>query len=467
MLHRSLSIILASAFMVSALTVTALAEKPKQPIDTTKDLLTPTQILESFGDTLLPLEWKIEKDEIVTSDTDPSMKLRRIEVKFYTSLLNGRKWGHPAVIFMPADPSVYNSKERRGKVVIVGQRSWDGLATGPWRGSFLGNYGEPIAARTGYPTMICPIPGEYDGENGREISIGFLRQRNRKTHCLADTANSRLAVPYLYAMDVMAGILNVDKSEIRSVIGGHSKRVAAYLAAAMDPERVVGVVYMGNESYWRNFYKSHNPYRATQPPHTQNWVKADVLYIGGTNEDGYEMFNIARMQAMMKRPWTIEDIPNYRHGSMSEKHFIDWQMWIAHCFNGRPITKITDLKYEDKGPDFVWGGRRYGAGGGTLFRCKLDTPNKIIQAKVWYVYCDDIPYWRDLMWYPEFMVKQDDGSWAGYVKGKTPDAWLIEVKDTAGGFPGYVTSLPQDITGKETKNRTSRGSRSRNWEPKK
>jgi hypothetical protein len=178
------------------------------------------------------------------------------------------------------------------------------------------------------------------------------------------------------------------------------------------------------------------------------------------------MFSINRMQERMGGKWTIEMVPNYRHASMSEKHFLDWQMWVAHCFEGRPITRITGLSLEEKGPDFEWGGRNYGAGGGTLFRCKLDTPNKIIQAKVWYVYCDDVPYWRDLMWYPEFMVPQPDGTWAGYVKGKLPDAWMVEVKDTAGGFAGYVTSLPQNLTGKETRRRESHGSRSRNWAPK-
>ena len=42
---------------------------------------------------------------------------------------------------------------------------------------------------------------------------------------------------------------------------------------------------------------------------------------------------------------------------------------------------------------------------------------------------------------------------------------MIEVKDIAAGRPGYVTSLPQDITGKQTMRRISRGSRSRNWTP--
>ena len=56
--------------------------------------------------------------------------------------------------------------------------------------------------------------------------------------------------------------------------------------------------------------------------------------------------------------------------------------------------------------------------------------------------------------------------WEGYVTGKLPDAWLVEVKDIAGGYAAYLSSLPQDITHKPTKERVSRGSRSRLWEPK-
>ncbi|HBO44733.1 MAG TPA: hypothetical protein DD670_12550, partial [Planctomycetaceae bacterium] len=316
-----LPFVLMLAFCLSRAGAIALAESKQDDPEKTA-LPTPAELLELARPTMLPLDYTIEKDEIVTSDTDPSMKLRRIEVKFYSQELEGRKWGHPSVIFMPADPKVYNSKERRGKIVVVAQRSWDGLATGPWRGGFLGNYGEPIAARTGYPVIICPIPGEYDGEDGRELSIGFLGRRYGETKNLADSGYVRLAIPYLYAMDVMARILDIDKKEIRAVIGGHSKRVSAYTAAAMDPERVVGVVYMGNESGWGRS-DGTSPFRAIEPPHTQQWVKANVLYLGGTNEDGYEMFSINRMQERMGGKWTIEMVPNYRHASMSEKHFLD------------------------------------------------------------------------------------------------------------------------------------------------
>jgi len=425
---------------------------------------TPRQIWDRFRATLPPLDAKIEKDEIIPSDTDPRIKLRRIEVKFYSQEIDGKAWGHPCVVFLPADRKVYDAARRRGKIVIVGQRSWDGLATGPWRDPFLGNYGEPIAARTGYPTMILPVPGEYDGTGGQEISIGFLGAKSKESQDPADHNFFRLAVPYVRALDVMAGILRIDPERIRAIIGGHSKRAtSAYTAAAIEPDRIVGVVYMGNESAFDNL--AEPPWRSISPIFNRAFVKADVLYIGGTNEDGYRMYNINRLQEMMGGAWTIAMVPNYRHADMSEHHFLDWRMWVSHIFDERPLTGISDLSFREVDEGFTWGGRSVAAG--TVFRARVSSPNKIIQVKVWYVYNDDPPYWRDLVWYPEFMIDTGGGVYEGYVSGKLPDAWLVEVKDTALGAAGYLTSLPQDITGLPTATRTSRGSRSRQWEPKK
>ncbi|MBN1123397.1 MAG: DUF2961 domain-containing protein [Sedimentisphaerales bacterium] len=442
------------------------ADNPKandNPFSRNSKTATPSELWQRCRKIFPPLDLSVIKDEVIQSDSDPNIKLRRIEVKFYSQELNGKKWGHPCVIFLPADPKVTQAPDRRGKVVIVGQRSWDGLATGPWREPFLGNYGEPIAALNGYPTMICPVPGEYDDSNGKEISIGFLRDLFRETQDPINHNYFRLAIPYLRALDVMAEVLDIEQDEIRAVIGGHSKRAtSAFTAAAIDPDRIVGLVYMGNESTWDS--TQNTAWQAVCPAYTKNWVQAKVLYLGATNEDGYRMYGINRIQEIMGGKWTIEYIPNYRHASMSEKHFLDWRMWVSHVFENRPVTQIGDLSYREVEKGFIWGGRSMEAG--TVFRARVQSSNKIIQAKVWYVYNDDEPYWRDLVWYPEFMVKQNDGFYEGYVKGKLPDAWLVEVKDTAGGCPGYVSSLPQDITGKRIETKKSRGSRSRHWSPK-
>ena len=432
---RAFALTNGTSILIAVLQISIAAAAAEASIPDDK-LETPAEIWQRCRETLLPLEIEIQKDEIVQSDTRPEMKLRRVEVKFYSQELEGRKWGHPCVVFMPADKSVTHSPERIGKCVIVGQRGWDGLATGPWRSAFLGNYGESIAAQTGYPTMICPHPGEYDDAPGKELSIGFLGDRWAKTRDGVDHSHFRLAIIYLRALDVMAEVMGVEKERVRAVVGGHSKRATcAHCAATIDP-RIVGVVYMGNESAWEERHLTY-PERALFPPFAERYTRAKTLYIGGTNEDGYTMYNINHIVGLTGLEWTIAMLPNYRHASMSEKHFINWKMWTAHCFEGRPVTRIAHLAHREQDEEFEWGGRRYGAGGGTLFACKIDTPNKIIQAKVWYVYCDDEPYWRDLTWYPEFMVRQPDGTWAGYVKGRLAEP----SKTLRGSLPVFWPNL--------------------------
>lgn len=394
-------------------------------------------------ETLPPFTFKIVKEEIIPSISSPPLKLRRLEVRFTSQVVGQweRRMEHTGIIHLPTPEAISSSPDRKGKVVILGCPYGDS--------TILDDYGEPIAARTGYPTMVVPIPGEYDGHDGESCWVYFFRSLLQDTRDPINHQYFRLAIPYLRAIDVMAGILK--EKSIRAVIGGHSKRApAAFNAAAIDPERIAGVIYMGMESTFASY--EGTAWECISPVHSQKDVRCPVLYLGATNEDGYEMFNITRLMSKMDRPWTIELIPNFHHATYSEVQILDWMMWVAHIFEGRPITQIHNLRYEENEE-------------GTIFRVNIETPNKILQAKVWYVYCDDIPYWRDLMWYPVFLKKQGD-AYEAFVSGKLPDAWLVEVKDTAGGYAGYVSSLPQDITGKPTKERYSRGWKSRNWEPK-
>ena len=96
---RGISIVLAFCIVHAA----AQADEPAIPDD---QLETPAQIWQRCQETLLPFNFEIQKDEIVPSDTRPEMKLRRVEVKFYSQELDGKKWGHPCVVYMPADKSI-------------------------------------------------------------------------------------------------------------------------------------------------------------------------------------------------------------------------------------------------------------------------------------------------------------------------------------------------------------------------
>lgn len=405
-----------------------------------EEIPTPREMWLDVKKSLPPFSYTIGKDEVLPSLTDPTRKLRRLEISFLSQAFEGVEMVHDAVIYMPADPGVDEQPGSHGRVVIVATRSFDD--------SMELNYAEPICARTGYPTMCLDLPTGYPGEEGESSWLRRFRNKAAETGDPRWHDFIRLAVPYLQGMDIFADLLK--EKNIRAVIGGHSKRAYyAYTAAAMDPERIASVIFMGCE---RLYTREEFP-KAVNPFHTQTYVRCPVFYIGATNEGGYEMFNITKIQARMKDTWSIEYIPNYRHASNSEKQFIDWPMWIAHIFKSRPLTTISGLSYEE-------------TENGTRFQVQIDSPNTLIFVKAWFVYCDDVPFWRDLMWYPADMKVKKGYVYECHVEGKTPDAWFVEVKDTSMGFQGYVSSLPMDITGKPTKERTHVGPAGRNWAPK-
>ena len=202
---------------------------------------TVAQLWERCRETLPPFSYTVVKDEVAASDTDPGRKLRRVEVRFASQTVGQweRRMTHTGVLHIPVGFGSAVDPSRKGKVVVIAGAYGDT--------KIIDNYGEPIAARMGYPTMVLPIPGEYDGHDGESSWVYFLRAQLADTGDPVEHQYFRFGIPYLTALDVFAAVLGEPK--IRAVIGGHSKRApAAFNAAAMDPERVAGVVYMGMES---------------------------------------------------------------------------------------------------------------------------------------------------------------------------------------------------------------------------
>ncbi|HPM81291.1 MAG TPA: hypothetical protein PLF81_11360 [Candidatus Anammoximicrobium sp.] len=388
----------------------------------------------------VPLDFRVLSDEVVASDTEPAKKLRKVTAHFFSQELAGKKWGHPCVIFLPEDNQVNLAAERKGKVVIVGSPPRDYFPI------HVAKYGEPIAARTGYPTMVLSNPGEYPDGSDIESDIRILNVLNEQTGKNYYNMNCQLAVVYIQALDAFQQFLGLD--DLRAVVGGHSKRGrSATVAAAIDP-RVASVIILGNEGvYATDRIQSHLSFHHA---FFQDQVNVPVFYLGATNEDGYRMFNVNVMQERLQRPMTIEMIPNYCHSNFSEIQYMDFLMWASHVFDGRPITKISDVCHER-------------LGNRTVFRARVESAAKIQIVRTWYVYSDD-PAWRDLMWYHLLMRKVGD-RYEAVLPGKIPDAFLVEVGDIALGVPGYVSSLPYKLTDAPVVERRSRGSLPRLWEP--
>jgi len=407
--------------------------------EASRDVPKPREIWPIVREHTVPIEFRVVSDEIVASDTDPSKKLRQVTAHFWSQELAGKKWGHPCVIFLPEDNAVNLTPDRKGKVVIVGSPPRDYFPV------HVDKYGEPIAARTGYPTMVMSNPGRYPDGTAIEGDIRILNKLREQTGQNYYNMNCQLAVSYIQAMNAFQQFLGLD--ELKAVVGGHSKRGrSATVAAAMDP-RVASVIIMGNEGvYATDRIQWHLSFHHA---FFQEQVDVPVFYLGATNEDGYKMFNVNLMQERLRRPMTIEMIPNYCHSNFSEIQYMDFLMWVAHVFDGRPITQIRDVTYE----------RQQGR---TIFRARIESEAKVQIVRTWYVYSDD-DAWRDLMWYHLLMRRVDD-HYEAVLGGKIPDAFMVEVGDVAQGIPGYVSSVPHKLTDAPVVERRSRGSLPRLWE---
>jgi hypothetical protein len=417
------------------------AVKPFDFAEASRDVPKPRELWPLVKQHMVPPEFKIISDELVSSDTDPSKQLRQVTAHFWSQELAGKKWGHPCVILLPADNRVNLAPARQGKVVIIGTPPEDYFPV------HVAKYGEPITARTGYPTMVLSNPGTYPDGSAIEHDIGILGVLAQRTGQNYYNMNCQLAVVYIQAMNVLEQFLGLD--DLQAVIGGHSKRGRSATVAAAIDRRVASAIIMGNEGVYPT--DRIEPHLSFHHAFFQDQVHVPVFYLGATNEDGYRMFNVNVLQERLRRPMTIEMIPNYCHSNFSEIQFMDFMMWVAHVFDVRPITQITEVSHQRQNNRSV-------------FRAKLTGEAKIQTVKAWYAYTDD-PAWRDLMWYHVLMRKVDD-QYEGVLPGKIPDAFLVEVGDIAQGFSGYVSSTPQKLTSAPVVERVSRGSRPRLWEPK-
>jgi hypothetical protein len=388
----------------------------------------------------VPLELKVLTDEVVTSDTDPGKQLRRVTAHFWSQELAGKKWGHPCTLLLPADKTLNQTPARKGKVVIIGSPGRD------YYPIHVAKYGEPIAARTGYPTLVLSNPGTYPDGSDIESDIGILTRLAKETGRNYYNMNCQLAVVYIQALNALQEFLQLDT--LQAVVGGHSKRGrSATVAAAMD-SRVASVIIMGNEGVYRT--DRIEPHLSFHHAFFQEQVTVPVFYLGASNEDGYRMFNVNILQERLRRPMTVEIIPNYNHSNFSEIQYMDFLMWVAHVFDRRPLTQIAEVSHRREKNSSV-------------FRAKIRSDAKVQVVKAWYAYTDD-PAWRDVVWYHILMRPMGD-FYEGTLPGKMPDAFMVEVGDIALGIPGYVSSLPQKLTDAPVVERISRGAYPKLWSP--
>ena len=130
-------LITALAWAVVATTRASVAVPPAETNafdfqEASRNVPKPRELYPLVKQDMVPMDLKILSDEIVPSDTDPSKKLRKITGRFHSIELENKKWIHPFVLLTPADNSINQTPQRKGKVVIVTSPGWVSLS-GPRR----------------------------------------------------------------------------------------------------------------------------------------------------------------------------------------------------------------------------------------------------------------------------------------------------------------------------------------------
>jgi len=412
-------------------------EQKKDPHPPVKGVLKPRDVWENIKKFSVPLSLSIESAETIPCDYAPDVSLKHLVLQFHSQELGGTKWVHKAEVLIPEHSSAKWKSNKKAKVVIIGTPVWDGYMP-----IHVRKFGHRIAGKAGYPVMICALPG-YD-EEGNDLEIGLFRRVRNFARSKGDSTINmygQCGMVYIRALDAFEEILKVPSVE--AVIGGHSKRAGgAPFAAAID-NRISSVVIMGWEMEHKNAPWYYSYY--------QDQVHVPVLYLGGTNETGYKMFTITDMQEHLERPMTIEMIANYSHSNFSDIQYMDFLMWVSHVYDKRPITKIDSISWNwTKNASF------------TQFKAKVETKAKIQIVRVWYAYTDD-PAWRDVMWFHRIMEPTGNGFYEENLPGVAPDAFFIEVGDIANGIPGYVSSVPINVTNRRVAEKNPRGDFPRGW----
>ena len=160
------------------LTASAAEALPAQPFnfeEASRNVPKPRELWPIVRQHCVPLEFKVLTDEVMTSDTDPGKRLRKVTAHFWSQELAGKKWGHPCTILLPADNTPNQAPGRKGRVVIIGSPGRD------YYPIHVAKYGEPIATRTGYPTLVLSNPGTYPDGSDIEQDIRVLGQLAKET----------------------------------------------------------------------------------------------------------------------------------------------------------------------------------------------------------------------------------------------------------------------------------------------
>jgi hypothetical protein len=251
-----------------------------------------------------------------------------------------------------------------------------------------------------------------------------------------------IARSFMRGMTAMGQLEGIEADKF--ILGGCSKRgQATWIAAAAD-RRVAGIFPVARPGNFPHFVQCrlHGLSPRSGSAETQWWweqiysqrgYEAPAMCMVGTNDEHYEPFTDHGFYPFIEGDKNFCYVANYRHGIGTEVHAKAFRFWTAHCFWGRPVTRLTALA------DIAASRLRVEA----IVRSKAEVTGVNVQFCVLQGagFSDDRERFRAV---PAERVGQTDLWRADILLGDDAGKevyWYVEAIDWADGLEGFASTL--------------------------
>lgn len=325
------------------------------------------------------LDLKILSDEIAPVSEDSAEKIRCIHLEFFSQNWGGEDVRHLAKVYLP----VGGIAESKKGLAVINQGSSSNVKEGF---DIEREYGALTALKLGIPAMLLQsnMPGDHWGVTGQAPVRRYTAAKFFGTgdpnwiHWIA------LAKIYMRAMTALGELEDIQAQQF--VLAGSSKRAQSiWIAAAVD-DRIRGIVPIARPGNFLHLIQTHSPrpgglpdpeairtrhagsnheylihiedmhttrgyeYMAYVDPYQfLSRVNVPVMYLIGTNDRLFNSFDDHGFYPFYNGDKSFTYAANYGHGMATPTHVNAYRAWAAHCFWGRPITKLTALDTIEQG----------------------------------------------------------------------------------------------------------------------
>jgi PhoPQ-activated pathogenicity-related protein len=253
----------------------------------------------------------------------------------------------------------------------------------------------------------------------------------------------------------------------RFVLAGSSKRAQSIWIAAAADKRVHGLVPIARPGNFLNLLQNHRAdpgglpdpadkriehtgsshdymlhvedlhttrgyaYMAYADPYQfLTRVNVPVMYLIGTNDRLFHSFDDHGFFPFYTGDKSFAYVANYGHGMATPTHVDALRAWVAHCFWGRPVTRLTALETGEEGVLRV--------------RALVRSEAAITSVRLHYAVLGGPQFQdaRDRYTSIPMQGLEDTLSWEVVIPGLTGEVyWYVEVADRSMGLVSTATTL--------------------------